>query len=108
MDSIHIYRVELNHVTQFGALGHSEFRVLNEITRIMKEEGSCGIGSFGKDTGSQHIAITHLIRPHNEGKYTTFGRVVEGSDIVQRATKYDLILSARVIPESANQGEEKY
>ena len=57
MDSIYMYRVELNHVTQYGTLGHSEFRVLNEVTRITKTEGTCGVGTWGKDTGSQHMAI---------------------------------------------------
>ena len=99
MDSIYIYRIELNHVTQFGTPGHSRFRVLNEITRIPKYEASCGIGHLGKDTGSQHIAIAHLMRPHNEGKYTTFGIVIEGQELVRSVERYELIISSNVIPQ---------
>ena len=98
MDSIHMYRVELNHVTQYGTLGHSEFRVLNEVTRITKTEGTCGVGTWGKDTGSQHLAITQQARPHNEGLYTVIGKVIKGQDIVRSADRFDMIFKCSVEP----------
>ena len=62
-----------------------------------KVEHSFGIGDYGKDTASQQIAITHLMRPHNEGKYTNLGLVVEGREIVKKLGKFDRILKTRVV-----------
>jgi len=101
MDSICMYRVELNHVTQYGTLGHSEFRVMNEVTRITKTEGTCGVGTWGKDTGSQHLAITQQSRPHNEGLYTVIGKVIKGQDVVRSADRYDMIYKSSVEPDKS-------
>jgi peptidyl-prolyl cis-trans isomerase B (cyclophilin B) len=101
MDSIYMYRVELNHVTQYGTLGHSEFRVMNEVTRITKTEGTCGVGTWGKDTGSQHLAITQQARPHNEGLYSVIGKVIKGQDIVRSAERYDMIYKSSVEPDNS-------
>ena len=98
MDSIYMYRVELNHVTQFGTPGHSEFRVLNEVSRITKTEGTCGVGTWGKDTGSQHLAITQQARPHNEGLYSVIGTVIKGQEIVRSADRYDMIFKSTIVP----------
>jgi cyclophilin family peptidyl-prolyl cis-trans isomerase/HEAT repeat protein len=97
MDSTYIHRVETNHVIQFGTLGHSKKKVLSEFTRIPKVEYSVGIGDLGKDTGSQHFAICHLMRPHNEGLYTTIGTLISGHDVMMNINKYDLILNVKVI-----------
>lgn len=101
MDSIYMYRVELNHVTQYGTLGHSEFRVMNEVTRITKTEGTCGVGTWGKDTGSQHLAITQQARPHNEGLYSVIGKVIKGQDVVRSADRYDMIYKSSVEPDKS-------
>lgn len=98
MDSTHIHRVETNHVIQFGTLGHSKQKVLAELTRIPKVEYSVGIGHLGKDTGSQHFAICHLMRPHNEGLFTTFGILISGHDVMTSINRNDRILEVQVIP----------
>lgn len=99
MDSINIHRVETNHVIQFGTLGHSKQKVLAELTKIPKVEYSVGIGHLGKDTGSQHFAICHLMRPHNEGLFTTFGMLISGHDVMTSINRYDLILETQIIPQ---------
>ncbi|MFT4548238.1 MAG: cyclophilin family peptidyl-prolyl cis-trans isomerase [Verrucomicrobiales bacterium] len=99
-DGLHLYRVVPNHVIQAGPQGNFGYRILSEFTRIPKVEHSFGIGDYGKDTGSHHIAITHLMRPHNEGKYTNLGLVVAGREIVKNVGKHDLILKTKVIPAS--------
>jgi cyclophilin family peptidyl-prolyl cis-trans isomerase len=96
-DDIAFYRVEPNHVVQTAPNGHFGERVQSEFTRIAKEENTMGLGDLGKDTLSQHIAITHLMRPHNEGKYTNLGRVIGGGDIVKTVSKYDPVLRSRMV-----------
>ena len=51
----------------------------------------------GKDTGSCQLFITHLPTPHLDGRYTVFGRVVDGLATVDRIEQGDRIISARRI-----------
>ncbi len=98
-DGLYLYRVVPNHVIQAGPQGNFGYRILSEFTRVPKVEHSFGMGDYGKDTASQHIAITHLMRPHNEGKYTNLGLVVAGRDIVKDVDKFDLITKTRALPD---------
>ena len=93
---LHVYRVEPNHVIQAGTPGNHGHRVLAEYNHILKEEHTMGLGDFGKDTGSQHIAITHLMRCHNEGKYTQISRMLSGQQVMNDVDKYGLIKSSRI------------
>ena len=95
-NNLYIYRVEPNHVIQAGTSGNYGDRVLSEFNHILKEEHTMGLGDLGKDTGSQHIALTHLMRPHNEGKYTQIGRMISGQQLMNDVDKYDLIKRSRI------------
>ena len=96
-DDLHVYRAVPNHVIQAGPQGSFGYRIRSEFTRVPKVEHSFGIGDYGKDTASHHIAITHLMRPHNEGKYTNLGLVIEGREIVKELAKFDQVLKTRVM-----------
>ena len=98
-DNLYVYRAVPNHVIQAGPQGNFAYRILSEFTRVPKVEHSFGIGDYGKDTANQQIAITHLMRPHNEGKYTNLGLVIEGRKIVKDLAKFDRILKTRVVPD---------
>ncbi len=97
-NQLYVYRLVPNHVIQAGPPGNFGYRIRSEFTRIPKVEHSFGIGDFGKDTASQHIAITHLMRPHNEGKYTNLGLVIKGRDIVKRVRFNELISKTTIQP----------
>ena len=99
-DGLYVYRAVPNHVIQAGPQGNFGYRLRSEFTRVPKAEHSFGIGDYGKDTASQQIAITHLMRPHNEGKYTNLGLVLEGRGIVKDLAKLDRILKTRVVPDA--------
>jgi cyclophilin family peptidyl-prolyl cis-trans isomerase len=47
----------------------------------------------GKDTGGSQFFITHSPQPHLDGRYTVFGEVVEGQDVVDRILVGDTITS---------------
>ena len=98
-DQLHVYRLVPNHVIQAGPPGNFGSRLRSEFTRIPKVEHSFGIGDLGKDTASQHIAITHLMRPHNEGKYTNPGLVTSGRRIVKTVHFNELIEKTTIRPD---------
>ncbi|MEM7394098.1 MAG: peptidylprolyl isomerase, partial [Verrucomicrobiota bacterium] len=98
-DQLYFYRVVPNHVIQAGPQDYTGHRIRSEFTRIPKLENTFGLGDYGKDTITHHIAITHLMRPHNEGKYTNLGLVIEGEERVKRIHKYERLLKARVVPD---------
>ncbi len=56
------------------------------------EEGSVGMASAGKDTEGSQWFITHQPTPHLDGRYSIFGKVVKGLDIVHKIEVGDKIL----------------
>ncbi|MGB3800471.1 MAG: peptidylprolyl isomerase [Lewinella sp.] len=42
------------------------------------------MASAGKDTEGVQFFITHRPTPHLDGKYTIFGEIVEGQEVVDR------------------------
>jgi cyclophilin family peptidyl-prolyl cis-trans isomerase len=54
----------------------------------------------GKDTGGSQFFITHLPVPRLDGRYTAFGRVVEGMEVVDRIVRGDAFRLERVTPEA--------
>jgi cyclophilin family peptidyl-prolyl cis-trans isomerase len=59
----------------------------------------------GKDTGGSQFFITHSPQPHLEGRYTLFGRVAAGQDVVDRVTEGTRIESIVEIGVSPARGE---
>lgn len=51
--------------------------------------GVVGMAHAGKDTGGSQFFITHLPVPRLDGRYTAFGRVVRGMEIVDRIVRGD-------------------
>ena len=49
-----------------------------------------------KDTGGSQFFITHSPQPHLDARYTVFGRVVNGMDVVDRIQQGDTITRVRV------------
>ncbi|MGE0784945.1 MAG: peptidylprolyl isomerase [Sandaracinaceae bacterium] len=59
--------------------------------------GSVGMALAGRDTGGSQFFITHARQPHLDGRYTLFGRVTEGIDILDEIQAGDAILEASVL-----------
>lgn len=49
------------------------------------------------DSGGSQIFVTHRPTPHLDGRYTVFGRLVEGFEVLDAIEVGDRILSARVV-----------
>ncbi len=104
-DGVPFHRVVADFVVQGGdyfrrdGYGGPETPVRSEFTRIRYGTGTVGMASAGKDTEGVQFFVTHSAQPHLDGRYTAFGRVVEGQDVVDAITQGDRIRRARVVPD---------
>jgi len=104
-DGVPFHRVVANFVVQTGdyvrgdGYGGPETPVRSEFTRIPFETGVVGMASSGKDTEGSQFFVTHSPQLHLDGRYTAFGRVVEGMDVVDQILQGDVIREARVVPD---------
>ncbi len=67
-----------------------------EINQRKYGRGAVGMALAGKDTGGSQFFITHSPQPHLNGRYTVFGQVVHGMDVVDKIQPYDIILSVEI------------
>jgi peptidylprolyl isomerase len=101
-DGVPFHRVVPNFVVQGGDFergdgwGGPGFAIRSEFTRIPYGRGTIGMASAGKDTEGSQFFLTHSMQPHLDGRYTAFGAVVEGMDVVDRLLPNDTLRSARV------------
>ena len=58
--------------------------------------GTVGMALAGKDTGGSQWFVAHLPQPHLDGRYTVFGTVTDGMDIVDRVQKFDRIIAIKI------------
>lgn len=71
-----------------GGPGHS---IRCEMTRRPYLRGVLGMALSGKDTGGSQFFFTHAPQPHLDGRYTAFGEVVSGLDVVDALLEGDVI-----------------
>jgi cyclophilin family peptidyl-prolyl cis-trans isomerase len=80
--------------------GDPGYRILDEISpHLPHTRGAVGMSKMAKDTGDGQLYITHVPTPHLDGRYTVFGTVVTGLDVIDRIEPGDRILSARATEE---------
>ena len=96
-----IHRVVANFVVQDGdprgdGEGGPGYTIRDEINDVPYLRGTVGMALDWADTGGSQFFITHAPQPHLDGRYTVFGRVVDGMEIVDRLVKGDVIERVRV------------
>jgi HEAT repeat protein/cyclophilin family peptidyl-prolyl cis-trans isomerase len=96
-----IHRVVPNFVVQDGdprgdGEGGPGYTIRDEINQRPYLRGTVGMALDWEDTGGSQFFITHGPQPHLDGRYTVFGRVTEGMDVVDRLQQWDQIRSVRV------------
>ena len=97
-DGLTFHRVAPNFVTQGGdprgdGWGGPDYSIRSEFNKHNYLRGMVGMASAGKDTEGCQFFITHSPQPHLDGRYTIFGRVTSGMDIVDLIQEGDVIES---------------
>ncbi len=92
------HRVVPNFVIQGGdptgtGYGGPGYSIRSEFSPQGFDAYTVGMASSGKDTEGSQFFITHSPQPHLDGKYTVFGTVIEGFDVVDNIQIGDKIES---------------
>ena len=97
-----VHRVVPDFVVQDGdprsdGEGGPGFSIRDEISERPYLRGTVGMAlDAWRDTGGSQYFITHSPQPHLDAKYTVFGRVLGGMDVVDRIQQWDVIRKVRV------------
>jgi cyclophilin family peptidyl-prolyl cis-trans isomerase len=99
-DGILWHRVVPAFVAQAGCprgdgWGGPGYTIPCEVNDRTYQRGSVGMALAGKDTGGSQFFICHRALPHLDGRYTLFGQVTDGMDVVDKLTQDDVILKVR-------------
>lgn len=100
-DGLIWHRVVTAFVVQGGdprgsGWGDAGWRLADELNPLHFERGTVGMPKAGKDTGGCQLFISLIPTPHLDGRYTVFGRVTSGMEVVDRLEPGDRILRARL------------
>ncbi len=96
-----IHRVVPNFVVQDGdsrgdGSGGPGYTIRDEFNDRPFLRGTVGMALSGKDTGGSQFFIMHSPAPHLDAKYTAFGHVVAGMEVVDQIQQGDVIQRIRV------------
>jgi cyclophilin family peptidyl-prolyl cis-trans isomerase/HEAT repeat protein len=100
-NGIRVHRLVPNFVIQTGdprgdGEGGPGYTLRDEFNMLPYVRGTVGMALAGKDTGGSQFFIAVSPQPHLDGKYTVFGRVVNGFDLLDRISQWDVIERVRV------------
>jgi cyclophilin family peptidyl-prolyl cis-trans isomerase/HEAT repeat protein len=89
-------RVVPNFVIQGGdplnnGYGGPDYSIRSEFSPLHYERGMFGMASEGRDTEGSQFFIMHSPHYHLDGRYTIFGEVVEGMDVVDKIAFSDML-----------------
>lgn len=97
------HRVVPNFVVQGGdprgdGEGGPGYTIRCEVNHRVYARGVVGMALSGKDTGGSQFFVTAAPQPHLDGKYTAFGEVVKGQEVVDSLLEGDAIIEIRATP----------
>ena len=101
-DGKNFHRVVPNFVIQGGCprgdgYGSLDYTIRSEFYDVKYDDaGYIGMASAGKDTEGTQFFITHSPTPHLDGRYTIFGKVLSGMEIVHQILPGDRIREVRI------------
>ncbi len=96
------HRVVPNFVVQGGdprgdGWGGPGYSIRSEFSPLTYETGMVGMASAGMDTEGSQFFITHSPQPHLDGRYTIFGKLVDGLDSLDNILLGDTIKEIKII-----------
>jgi cyclophilin family peptidyl-prolyl cis-trans isomerase len=100
-NGLQIHRVVPDFVVQDGdprgdGSGGPGYTIRDELNDKPYVRGTVGMALEWRDTGGSQFFITLSPQPHLDAKYTVFGRVVNGMDVVDRLQQLDVIQQVRI------------
>ena len=100
-NGVSLHRVVPDFVVQDGdprgdGEGGPGYTIRDELNQRPYLRGTVGMALDWADTGGSQFFITHSPQPHLDGRYTVFGQVVSGMDVVDRLSQWDTIERIRV------------
>ena len=98
---VQLHRVVPDFVVQDGdprgdGEGGPGYSIRDEINQRPYLRGTVGMALDWADTGGSQFFITHSPQPHLDARYTVFGQVIAGMDVVDALTQWDTIERIRV------------
>ncbi len=77
--------------------GRLDFTIRSELADAYYDsEGYVGMASAGPHTEGTQDFITHSPSPHLDGRYTIFGKVISGMDVVHNIGMGDTITATNI------------
>jgi cyclophilin family peptidyl-prolyl cis-trans isomerase/HEAT repeat protein len=100
-DGVAIHRIVPDFVVQDGdprgdGEGGPGYSIRDEINMRPYLRGTVGMALDWADTGGSQFFITHSPQPHLDGRYTVFGNVVAGMEVVDRLGPWDVVRSVTI------------
>ena len=100
-NGIAIHRVVPDFVVQDGdprgdGEGGPGYTIRDELNQQPYLRGTVGMALDWQDTGGSQFFITHSPQPHLDARYTVFGHVVNGIEVVDRIQPWDVIRRVQI------------
>jgi cyclophilin family peptidyl-prolyl cis-trans isomerase/HEAT repeat protein len=100
-NGIKVHRLVPTFVIQAGdprgdGEGGPGFSLRDELSPVPYVRGTVGMALAGPDTAGSQWFITLSPQPHLDAKYTVFGRVVSGWDVLDQVSAWDVIDRIRI------------
>jgi len=100
-NGLSVHRVVPDFVVQTGdprsdGEGGPGYTIRDELNELPYARGTVGMALDWADTGGSQFFITHSPQPHLEAKYTVFGHVIAGMDVVDAIQQGDVVRRVRV------------
>ncbi len=101
-DGLMFHRVVPGFVIQGGdphgdGWGGPGYTIRDEYSDMAFKRGMVGIAHSGKDTGGSQFFITLMPQPHLDARYTIFGQVTTGMEVVDQIVRGDKIKRIEII-----------
>ena len=101
-DGLRVHRVVTGFVVQGldprgDGWGSGGVVLRDEINPVPYDTGTLGMPNAGPDTGGCQLFVTHIPTPHLDGRYTVFGRVVEGMQVLDALEVGDVVQRVRIL-----------
>ena len=102
-DGLTFHRVEPDFVVQGGdprgdGDGGPGYTLRCEVSTRRYLRGTAGMALSGKDTGGSQFFFTTSEQPHLEGRYTAFGEVVDGLEVLDRLLEGEVMVKVTASP----------